>query len=170
MSGNNLVIDVEATGQHPSTYAMVQIGAVDLRGNEFYGELRPDQYHEYDEGAMNAIGLTREDVLKYPSAETTMQFFRDWVKDTYKGERVVTWSDNPAFDWQFVNFYFHVYCKGNPLGHSMRRIGDFYAGITGNVKNASRWKKLRETKHTHNALDDARGNAEALAKILRMQK
>ena len=119
---------------------------------------------------MNAIGLTREDVMKYPPYVETAQRFHQWIKDTYKGQRVITWSDNPAFDWQFVNGMLWDVCGENPLGFSSRRIGDLYAGLTGNAQNASKWKKLRDTKHTHNALDDAKGNAEALAKILAMQR
>ena len=79
---------------------------------------------------------------------------------------MTTWSDNPAFDWQFVNGLMWQHFGSNRLGFSMRRIGDFYAGMQHNVRASSKWKKLRTGKHTHNALDDARGNAGALKKIL----
>ena len=29
----------------------------------------------------------------------------------------------------------------------------------------AKWKHLRETRHSHNALDDAKGNAEAILKM-----
>lgn len=163
---NHLVIDVEAGGPTPVLFPVLQIGAVDLEGNEFYGEFRPGVGARLDPGAMKAIGLTREDVMKYPPYVETAFRFHEWIKDTYKGKRVTTWSDNPAFDWQWVNATLWDVCGENPLGFSMRRIGDFYAGMQHNVAAASKWKKMRTTKHTHNALDDARGNAGALAKIL----
>ena len=48
----------------------------------------------------------------------------------------------------------------NPFGNSSTNLGSLYKGM---VKDTSQnFKHLRKTKHTHNPLDDARGNAEAL--------
>ena len=43
--------------------------------------------------------------------------------------------------------------------------GDLYAGLVKDARKASEWKKLRVTPHTHNPVDDARGNAEALKRF-----
>jgi hypothetical protein len=75
-------------------------------------------------------------------------------------------SDNPAFDWQWINHGFWTGCGKNPFGHSARRIGDFYAGLVGDFWKASRWKSLRVTKHDHNPVHDALGNVEAFKRIL----
>ena len=75
-------------------------------------------------------------------------------------------SDNPAFDWQFINYYFHYYLRTNPFGYSARRIGDLYCGLTQDAQN--KWKHLRKTDHDHNPVNDARGNAEALIEIQKM--
>lgn len=165
---NALIIDVEATGGSAMTHSMIQLGCVDLLGNEFYAELRPLEGRKIDPNAMNAIGLTIDQVGVYPIASEGMIKFSNWLERTYKGKRVPVWSDNPAFDWQFVNGYMFKFVGHNPMGFSMRRIGDFYAGLKKDVYAATKWKRLRDTKHTHNALDDARGNAEALKKILEM--
>lgn len=79
-------------------------------------------------------------------------------------------SDNPAYDWQFINYYFHRFCRKNPFGHSARRIGDFYAGLRGDWHKSSNWKHLRKTKHDHNPVNDAMGNAEAFERILMGEK
>ena len=165
-----LVIDVESTGQHPVDYSCIQIGAVDLNGAEFFCKMRPLPGKLIQPEAMNAIGLTEEELMDYPEASIGMKAFAEFLNDTYEGKRVTSWSDNPAFDWQFINAYLWQFHGSNPLGFSMRRIGDFYAGLQHNVYAASKWKKLRDTKHTHNALDDARGNVEALRKILEWSK
>ena len=47
-------------------------------------------------------------------------------------------ADNFAFDWQFINYYFHRFLGRNPFGFSGRRIGDLYAGL---VKDASKATK-----------------------------
>lgn len=74
-------------------------------------------------------------------------------------------SDNPAYDWQFINYYFHYFLTRNPFGHSARRIGDYYAGLVGNFRAKQNWKRLRVTKHTHHPVDDAMGNVEAFERI-----
>ena len=75
-------------------------------------------------------------------------------------------SDNLAFDWQFVNWYFHTYLGRNPFGWSGRRIGDLYCGM---VKDAhATWKHLRRTEHDHHPVNDARGNAEVLLQLVDM--
>jgi len=74
-------------------------------------------------------------------------------------------SDNVAFDWQFINYYFHRFFGRNPFGFSGRRIGDLYAGLVKDASKSTEWKKYRVSAHTHNPVDDARGNAEALRKF-----
>ena len=55
------------------------------------------------------------------------------------------------------------YYGKNPFGFSARRIGDLYCGLVKHAGKNSEWKhKYRKTKHTHNPVDDAMGNAEAL--------
>ena len=63
------------------------------------------------------------------------------------------------------NYYFHRFAGRNPFGFSGRRIGDLYAGLVKDASKATEWKKYRVTKHTHDPVDDARGNAEALKKF-----
>ena len=75
-------------------------------------------------------------------------------------------SDNPAFDFMWIaDAYARAQMK-NPFGYSARRIGDLYAGLEGDWKQTSKWKKLRTVIHDHNPLNDALGNAGALRKIL----
>jgi len=93
-----------------------------------------------------------------------MEKFAAWLEEQSKGRPVFV-SDNVAFDWQFINYYFHRFLGRNPFGFSGRRIGDLYAGLMKDAYKATEWKKFRVTEHTHNPVDDARGNAEALKKF-----
>ncbi len=78
---------------------------------------------------------------------------------------------NAPFDWMFVNDYFHRYLQRNPFGHSALDIKAFYMGFAG-----VHWAQTsiacvleRGTcgrKLTHNALQDARDQAEVFAHIL----
>ncbi|WP_197442953.1 3'-5' exonuclease family protein [Lignipirellula cremea] len=72
-------------------------------------------------------------------------------------------SDNNGFDWQFINWYFHHYIGKNPFGFSSTNLGSLYKGMQKDT--FVNFKHLRKTKHTHNPVDDARGNAEALLQM-----
>mgnify|MGYP006282792793 CR=1 FL=1 len=74
-------------------------------------------------------------------------------------------SDNAGFDWQFVNWYFHRFLGDNPFGHHSYDLGSLFQGAVRNL-HAS-FRHLRETPHTHNALDDAVGNAQAFLSMVR---
>lgn len=92
--------------------------------------------------------------------------FRQWVDYVVARRRPVFWSDNPAFDWQWINHMFNKHDIPNPFGWSARRIGDFYAGLVGDINATSEWKSLRITPHDHNPINDCRGNVEALKRIM----
>ncbi len=92
----------------------------------------------------------------------TMKRFVVWLDLVRRGERAVFVSDNPAFDWQHINWALWNRVGANPFGHSARRIGDYYAGTKGNWKETQGWKRFRVTPHDHNPVNDARGNCEAM--------
>lgn len=120
-------------------------------------------------GDMTEFGAVDCDSLKtfYGSdcSRATFDAFRVWLLEVAQGTGVIFVSDNPAYDWQWINFYFWKHHGANPFGHSARRIGDYYAGLVGNWKSASRWKHLRRTKHDHNPVNDAMGNVEAFKRM-----
>jgi hypothetical protein len=98
-------------------------------------------------------------------SRTTFEAFRTWLTRISDGRPIFV-SDNPAYDWQWINFYFWKYFGANPFGYSARRIGDFAAGLAGDFWQANKWKRLRITAHDHNPVHDAMGNAEALARLM----
>ena len=161
-----IVVDVEADGPAPGLYSMVCFGAVAVETNlnkTFYGKAKPLEIEgvRWDSSALRVSGFTREQHLQFPHPAVAMNNFDAWLRQF---EQPIFISDNLAFDWQFVNYYFHAFGpKGNPFGWSGRRIGDMYGGMKGDIR--AQWKHLRKTKHTHNPVDDAMGNAEALLDI-----
>ena len=124
-----VVVDVEASGPTPLEHGILQIGAVFLHGPTFRININLPDDTKADEGAMNAIGLTRDDVRAWGEDQPrAAEQFHDWLRQIGEGERVTMWSDNPAFDWMWVHSLLIRYKGSNPMGHSARRIGDFYAG------------------------------------------
>lgn len=99
-------------------------------------------------------------------SKETFVAFDKWLNEVSKGRPVFV-SDNPAYDWQWINFYFWKHFGRNPFGHSARRIGDFYAGLMNDFYKSSQWKHLRVTPHDHNPVHDALGNLEAFDRMLK---
>lgn len=161
------VVDVESDGPIPHDYSMVSFGAVLVEptlSRTFYGEVRPIS-EKWDPKALSISGIDRETHETFDEPKEVMLRFKEWILANSKG-RPIFISDNPAFDWQFINFYFHRFLGENPFGFSARRIGDLYAGMCRDT--FAQWKHLRETKHTHHPVQDAMGNAEALLKMKAM--
>lgn len=161
-----VIVDVESDGPIPAEFSMVCFGAVlfdDRLDRTFYGKTRPvtDQFIPE---ALAVSGFSREQHLEFDDPKTVMEAFAAWLHQHSKGRPVFV-SDNVAFDWQFINYYFHRFLGHNPFGFSGRRIGDLYAGLVKDAYKATEWKQYRVTSHTHNPVDDARGNAEALLKF-----
>jgi DNA polymerase III epsilon subunit-like protein len=161
-----IVVDVEADGPIPSEFSMVCFGAVrfsDTLDRTFYGKTKPISERFIPE-ALAVSHFSREEHQSFDDPKTVMENFSAWLSAESKSRPVFV-SDNLAFDWQFINYYFHRFLGKNPFGFSGRRIGDLYAGLMKDASKATEWKKYRVTSHTHNPVDDAKGNAEALRKF-----
>jgi hypothetical protein len=161
-----VIVDVEADGPIPAEFSMVCFGAVIFDadpGRTFYGRTRPISDHFVRE-ALAVSRFSRDEHLGFEDPKAVMESFAAWLAEHVKGHPVFV-SDNVAFDWQFINYYFHRFLGRNPFGFSGRRIGDLYAGLVRDASKATAWKKYRVTAHTHNPVDDAKGNAEALGKF-----
>jgi len=162
------VVDIEADNVSPASGSMVCFGAVKVAeglNDTFYGETAPIT-DTWNPDALKVSGFSREEHEKFRLPSFTMNEFYAWINDTNKAGRPVFISDNLAFDWMWICYYFDRYNLDNPFGWSGRRIGDLYAGMQNDAY--VRWKHLRKTKHTHNPVDDAKGNAEVLLAIKEM--
>jgi len=168
--------DVEADGPCPGLFSMVSFGAViveDGLSRTFYGQCRPISQDWVPE-ALAVSGHSREETMDFPDPEQTMLEFGTWIRDnagTRKSRGQVVpnaqfIADNNGFDWQFINYYFHKYLGSNPFGFSSQNLGSLFKGF--NKDMFSRWKHLRKTKHTHDPVMDAKGNAEALLTLKEM--
>ncbi len=162
-------MDVEASGPAPLHGDMISFAAVvmepGLTRTFDSGNMRPE-CDKFSEGAYKSIGMTREQHLAAPySIQERMEAFRDWIIDDLKTDRAILLSDNPGFDFAWVNF--EIWNKiGTPLlGHSARRIGDAWAGLRKRPRETKGWHRYRVTKHDHTPLNDSMGNAEAWLKM-----
>lgn len=153
-----IVCDVESDGPIPNKYSMVCFGAVILEptlSKTFYGQTKPIS-KEWNPEALEISGFSREQHETFDDPKEVMENFAEWIKQNSKGKPTFI-SDNSAYDWSFINYYFHYYLGNNPFGYSARRIGDLYCGMKMNV--FENWKYLRKTPSDHNPINDCIGNA-----------
>jgi len=164
-------IDIESDGGQVGKNSMVCFGAViiDKEGKlnkTFYGKCRPIT-NVWDPESLTITGYSREEVEEFPLPFYTMKEFHKWLMEhkENKSERIYFISDNNCYDWKFMDWYFLEYIGDNPFGYSSINIKNLYQGMQRNI-NVDHFH-LRDTKHSHNPVDDARGNAEAFWKLLK---
>jgi hypothetical protein len=157
-----VMVDAETDGEIPGDFSMIEFGAVIVRSGHkdtFYGQLRPIS-DQWNPEALKVSGHTREQTMSFNNPVDVLTSFEAWLLHHSEGKRPMFISDNNGFDFMFVSWYFWHFLRRNPFGHSSTNLGSLYKGL---VKDTFvNFKHLRRTKHTHNPVDDAMGNAEAL--------
>ena len=177
MSKVYFVIDTETTGPVFAIHNMYQIATVPvladgtvLQGMSYNLTFSTDQHDPDTLDFLRCnLGFTlkqwtqRKDLIKPEMAMVKLDIFIKTVLVNHKKQKPIFVTDNLAFDWGFVHTYFHRYCNKNPFGHAGRNIPCLSLGFYG---SRDVWEEFRTEAHTHNALEDARGNARAFAKMI----
>ena len=166
-----VMVDIEADGPIPGDYSMIALGAVVVEPgleSSFRILIRPIS-DRFIADALAVSGFTREECFgpDFVDGATAMDAFARWVEE-HATPRPMFVSDNNGFDWMFVAWYFHHFLGRNPFGHSSTNLGSLYKGLARDMRK--NFKHLRETPHTHDPLDDAIGNAQAMLKILEQMR
>lgn len=164
--------DVEASGPCAGLGDMAMFGLVviepGLTRRFESGLMRPESDRYRPSSYM--FGVTREqhEAATFTISER-MHAMRDWIQSLgAKNGRHVLVSDNPGFDFGWLNYECQHKLEESIFGHSARRIGDVYAGLRGDPRNTSGWRKYRKAPHDHNPINDALGNAEAWLEMWRL--
>jgi DNA polymerase III epsilon subunit-like protein len=163
-----IIVDIEADGPIPGGYSMIEIGAVvvdiakqDL-SQRFSANLRQISEKFLPE-ALAVSGYSRGQTLAFDDPAKVMADFAEWI-GRESPERPMFISDNNGYDWMFTAWYLHHFLGKNPFGHSSTNLGSFYKGIERDFSKS--FKGFRKTRHSHKAVDDALGNAEAFLTII----
>ena len=167
-------VDVETSGPVLGIYSLLSIGAcvVSEPAQSIYLELQPDGLqHDPEAVAVTGLDLTKLE-NEGLAPQTAMLKLEQWLdKLCSADQKVVFVGLNAPFDWSFINYYFHKYSGANPFGFTALDMKAYYMGVTG-----CRWKETKSSQMTarlkpqsapnHNALDDARFQAELFALML----
>jgi DNA polymerase III epsilon subunit-like protein len=172
--------DVETDGPIPGSYSLVSLGlclagsfdgrrftALSPDADTFYRELKPIS-ERWDAAAPAVSGLTREHLLdRGAEPAEAMRECAAWVKGVAAGSRPVLVCYPLTFDASFLHWYFVEFNGGvDPFGFSshldMKTMYQTKArSLISRSTRSSMPPHLLESPypHTHNALDDAKGQA-----------
>lgn len=166
-------VDIETAGPIPGVYSMLAIGAciVDDPGKTFYLTLKPLDRNA-DPKALAVSGFSLSDLEASGEVPVAaIQRFDQWLSEVLvPGDQPVFVGFNAAFDWSFVNYYFHRFLGRNPFGFAALDIKSYYMGAAN-----SSWAETRSSRMSkklgvvgagdHNALNDALFQAELFRRI-----
>jgi len=188
-------VDVEADGEIPGPFSMSSFGMVaaayrtksglivdlDLDADEncLYSELKPIS-NNFNPEAAAVAGLDREDlILNGKSPEVAMleaiNFVNTSAQNLGPHVRPIFAGYPLAYDWMWMYWYFMNFAKVSPFGHSGAiDMKSYYAAkddiAIRRIGKRSLPPELKtKRRHTHNALDDARGQGDLLQALLRRE-
>jgi ribonuclease T len=167
-------VDIESSGPVPGDYSLLSLGAcvVGRRDQTFYTELKPLN-DNFVPQALKVTGFNLKELrvtgVEPPQAMTR---FADWIRAVGRTAQPVFVGFNAAFDWSFVNWYFHHFIGENPFGFAPLDIKSYYMGRSG-----CSWEETKSSRipvefqpavpGTHHALADALAQAEMFEKMRR---
>lgn len=166
-------VDVEASGPFPPEYSMLSIGACvvgDIDAS-FYEELKPIS-ERFLAQAIRVVGKPLEHFTDCGyEPKIVMERLDEWIKSISYEKTPIFVGFNAAFDWAFINWYFHTYSGKNPFGIAPIDIKSLFMGVDGGSWKDTRSSRIPDrfkgtVKQTHHALDDARAQAQIFERIL----
>ena len=168
MKERYISVDIEASGPIPGEYSLLAIGACDVDRPELTFEclLQPSAPN-VDPEALAVTGLSLDTLEKDGLAPAAaMKGFAAWLASVRAADEALVFVGfNAAFDWSFINYYFHRYTGANPFGFSALDIKAYYMGrrrCAWSETRSSRMSEVLRPQRTanHQAKDDALYQAE----------
>lgn len=176
-----IIVDVESTGVDARLCSLLSVGAVEFENpvHTFYMECRAFDIAHVEKEALVISGFTEaaiHDEKKQTDREVVLAFL-DWMK-TCKEWTLV--GQNPSFDRSFLEETAHRYHINWPLAHrtiDLHSIAYYHMRKQGieppqknnhsalNLDRILKYVGLPTRSKKHNALEDAKLEAEALSRL-----
>lgn len=184
-----LCIDIEASGPVPGLFNMVSLGAVPVRlgadgkwgvdAVELYQEYKP-VFPGWDDGAEKIHNIKRAHLeASGLELKPALEALKEWAKALSKKTRLVFVGHNAPFDWSFVAYYYAYVGMDNPFGYNALDTKALAMGKLDlswletskeNLQTLLPSLPAQDDKRVHNAVYDARYQAEILAALLNLPK
>ena len=112
-----IIVDVESDGPIPNLYSVVCFGAivVDFKLDKTFKGLTKPISEKFDPEALAISGYSRQEHEQFDDPATVMKNFAGWIERVCPDKPTFI-TDNLAYDWQWINYYFHFFLGKNPFG------------------------------------------------------
>ena len=177
-----IIVDVESTGVDAKLHSLLSVGALDFDNptNQFYMECRAFEGAHVEDDALVVAGFNEEQIHD-PQKKTdreVVEAFLEWMKTCQEWTLV---GQNPSFDRDFLQQTAHRYHLDWPLAQrtiDLHTISYFLRLKAGkeiprknnhsalNLDSILAEVGLPTRAESHNALDDAKLEGEAFARLL----
>lgn len=172
---NFISVDIETSGPIPGEFSLLSLGACLVYKPEIAFECLVKPLNDNaDPDALKVTGFSLDDLkINGESPEIAFNHFANWIAEVSPApQKPIFVGFNAAFDWSFVNYYFHRFWGQNPFGFAALDIKSLYMGAENSTwletKSSQMAKKLQpKLKGNHVALDDARYQAELFRLIMK---
>lgn len=171
-------VDVETAGPLVGEHSMLTVGACLVYHPEisFSVMLKPISDKSVA-AALEVTGLTlaRAEKDGLPPVEAMAQFAA-WVANNLPENGTPVFVGlNAPFDWGFVNYYFLKYFGDNPFGFTALDIKALFMGVRGCAWHETKASAIDKVvnpsqKGNHDALDDARYQAELFRSVYKLSQ
>jgi len=178
-----IVVDVETSGLSPQKHSILSLGALDFLNprDEFYQECRIRDGAEISPKALEINGFTIEEIND-PSKQTVSDLLRHFIRWSEDKRDKTLAAENVQFDRDFIQYEVKRAGLIWPFGYRLIDLHSIcYAdiksrGLEPPLENGVSAQSLSKTmeyvglppRHeVHNALEDARYEAEAFQRIIR---
>jgi hypothetical protein len=167
-------VDAEMSGPAPGIYSMLSIGAtvVGRKEDTFYAELKPLNMNFVPE-ALAVAGFSLKELDKSGrDPKEAINSFATWVQ-AVSGDKKAVFVSFGTSDWLFVKWYLVNFGHADLFGPNSVDMKSYYMGMEdvdwrSTKKDRIKKELLRsDNKHTHNALDDAKEQADIFSNFLK---
>lgn len=171
-----LSLDIEADGPAPLVHNCLMIGLcavaldIDPKDKEWIIDkkcwcLKEQEGCQPDQKCLNEFWSKYPELRQFirdneQDVTIVMQELSDWLRLLNKKYIIETWIARPAsFDYQWINCLYHKWQPLNkfPIPFSIQCLSSMYK-LLGFIKHKADYRS-KDLPHTHNALDDATGQA-----------
>lgn len=128
----SFILTVKTDGPCVGEFSLVEMSLVNIynRGMMFTAQIRPE-VETYDPRFLKSVGMTREECHAFSPAKDVFPRLGRWLRNQTRNlgvERPEIWSEDPAFQAQWLHYYSYMFLRDEPLGLTYRSIPDFVAG------------------------------------------
>lgn len=144
----HIALAVRTDGMAPGIHSMIDLAATVVEpglSRRFEARLMPiaDQFNREH---LARQGISREQTYQFPAADgSTMAFYR-WFNaiapeiERFRGLDVICWAFEPSLSYGWISHYLHRFVGRCPVAPTVRRIGDYRAGLTGIFEDPDDWR------------------------------